>query len=189
MEPSSSNVLSVFESATRQQVERGYNWYPEAHNFARALDPSNISRAAGIIASFSPQCPWPRNQELACRLYETGIATGHTIDNCNKAQAIFNGADPLTLLGAKKTSGQKTRNFYLNILDPEDTLPVTIDGHAFDIAVGMQTTTKIRSILQRKGVYQKFADVYREVARELNFRPLELQAITWVTWRDSIGIT
>ena len=189
MEPRVENVLSVFERATTAEFDGGMEWYRSAHNFARALDPNNVSRAAGIIASFSPQCPWPRNQELACQMYETGIAAGHTGDNCAKATAIFNGTDPLDVLGAKPRSGQKTRNFYLNILNPEDIAPVTIDGHAFDIAVGCQNSTKTRSILSRKGVYQEFANVYRTVAGLVNLRPLEVQAITWVTWRNSIGIT
>ena len=189
MEPNVENVLSVFEMATDKQIADGLNWYRSAQDFARELDPTNFSRAAGIIASLSPRCNWPRNKELAARVYADGIASGHTGDNCNKAMAIYTGADPLDVLGAKPGSGQKTRNFYLNILDPENPIPVTIDGHAFDIAVGMQTGNKVRATLQRKGRYEKFADVYRTVAGQVGFRPLELQAITWVTWRNSIGIT
>lgn len=177
MEANVDNILATFRRATVAHYQEGINWYQNTQDFAREMD-SNVDRAAGIIAAFSPQCNWPRNQELVERMYASGIATGHTGAQCAKATAIFDGADPLKVLG-----GRKTTHFYINIMDPYSQ-KVTIDGHAFDIAVGMQTGEWARKALKRKGVYQSFEDAYRAAAVLFNLPPAAMQAITWVAWRE-----
>lgn len=183
MEPNVDNIIDVYRRATVEQFLEGKNWYPSALKLSRELDPENVNRAAGIIAAFSPQCPWWRNVELVKRIYATGEATGHTGVQCAKAQAIFEGADPAIVLGGKKTT-----NFYHNIVSPLDSSTVTIDGHAFDIAIGMQTGEWARKSLQRKGVYERFADAYRHAAILFNIPAPTMQAVTWVRWRIENGI-
>jgi hypothetical protein len=171
------NILTVYRRATPEQVIAGTNWYPEARALALELDPYNLRRAAGVIAAFSPRMPWWRNIVVATRLFDTGIATGSTKNFNATAQAIFDGADPLELLG------QKTRNFYLNIIDPWNPDPITIDAHALDIAINNLSGSKGRPGLTPKR-YAEFSDAYRTAALQFNVLPNVMQAITWVTWRD-----
>lgn len=177
MEPTVDNVIAVYQRATLTEYLEGREWYPNAFEIARDMDPDNPSRAAGILAAFSPQCPWWRNIELAHNVYLKGFASGHTKIQCAKAEAIYTGADPAIVLG-----GVKTTNFYHNIVNPLGH-NVTIDGHAFDIAIGETTGEYARKALKRKGVYEQFANVYRAAASVFNLPPAHMQAITWVRWR------
>lgn len=192
--PKVSNVLSVYNGASADALRSGLSWYQDAHDFARTVGGGrshHVSRNAGIIAALSPMNAWDNNKRKAALLISmrarvnfsngsNGIGLGK---NVAKAIAIYNGAEPLSVLG-----GNKVRAFYSTILDPSaDIIPV-IDRHAFDIAVGERTDDKRRGILSRNGVYNEFADVYREAARIVGIGAPQMQAICWVAWREALGI-
>ena len=183
--PSVSNVLAVYNGASAEVMRSGLSWYLDAHNFARILDPTNTSRAAGILAALSPMNGWENNKRKAAQLYaQNGDGAGCGLTkNVAKAVAIYNGADPLDVLG-----GDKVRAFFATILDPTGDIDPVIDRHAFDIAVGERTDEKRRGALSRKGVYAEFANVYREAAKIAGIGSAQMQAVTWVAWRDALGI-
>jgi hypothetical protein len=183
--PTVANVLSVYNGASAHAMREGISWYSDAHNFARILDGDRFHRAAGIIAALSPMNGWENNKRKAAQLYaQNGDGTGCGLTkNVAKAVRIYNGEDALDVLG-----GDKVRAFYLTILDPHGDVTPVIDRHAFDIAVGERTDEKRRGILSRKGVYSEFADVYREAARIAGIGAPQMQAVTWVAWREALGI-
>lgn len=191
--PSVSNVLAVYNGATAQNMREGLSWYLDAHNEARRLadNPTGlgaqaqIACAAGIIAALSPMNGWENNKNKARQLIaQNGDGNGCGLyRNVAKAVAIYNGADPLDVLG-----GDKVRAFYATILDPTGDIDPVIDRHAFDIAVGERTDEKRRGILGRKGVYHEFANVYRDAAIIAGIGAAQMQAITWVAWREALGI-
>lgn len=183
--PSVHNVLAVYNGASASAMREGLSWYLDAHNFSRILDPNNVARAAGIIAALSPMNGWANNKNKATQLYrQNGDGTGCGLSrNVAKAVRIYNGATPLDVLG-----GDKVRAFYATILDPFGDIDPVIDRHAFDIAVGERTDEKRRGILSRKGVYSEFAHVYREAALVAGIGSAQMQAITWVAWREALGI-
>lgn len=182
--PAVENVLAVYNAATADQIREGLSWYFDAHNFALILDPENPHRAAGVIAAMSPMMNWETNKQAAARAYFYKSADGLGLSrNCAKANLILGGADPLDILG-----GKKVRAFYQTILNPAGDIDPVIDRHAYDIAVGMVTDEKARSTLSRKGRYEEFAAIYREAARIAGIGSSQMQAITWVTWREAKGI-
>lgn len=152
----------------------------------------HLERNAGIIAALSPLNGWTNNLRKAkaviskrgritvVRGMPNGIGLG---GNVEKAIKIYNGADPLNVL-----KGDKVTAFYRTILDPTGDIDPVIDRHAFDIAVGEPTNEKRRQVLSRKGVYEEFAHVYREAAKVAGIGSAQMQAITWVAWRDALGI-
>jgi len=177
------NILSVYRRATLDDINEGMDWYSDAHEFARTLD-SNIQRSAGIIAALSPMSGWANNKAKARQFYvQDGDGTGIGLfRNVRKAVRIYRGEAPLDVLG-----GEKVRAFYQTIVDPEGDHNPVIDRHAFDIAMGRVTSDKERSTLSRKGEYARFADAYRVAAKSLDIGTAQLQAITWVTWRNELG--
>lgn len=179
--PSVENILSVFNQATADEIDEGTRWYAEAYLLATTLDPSNPSRAAGVIAALSPITPWERNKTLAIRAYRDGIATGTLGANCAKANRILGDEDPLDVL-----SGDKVLNFYLSILGYYGAC--CVDRHAFDVAVGQVTNDVTRRILSRKGYYEHIASLYRSAARHTGYTASEIQAITWITFRRLKGL-
>lgn len=176
------NILSVYRAARPEQLAAGMSWYPDAHTFALAISNGDLHKGAGVVAALSPQMPWSRNMTYAARAFVDGFASGNTGANNEKANRILQGALPLDVLG-----GNKVRAFFANIVDPTGT-EVTIDRHAFDIALGMQTESKVKGKLGNKGVYDDFADTYRQTAKLIGIPVATLQAITWIVWREAIGI-
>lgn len=184
MIPSVTNVLGTYERATEAMKSDGLAWYKEAHDFCLSLD-YDVERAAGVVAALSPNNRWDNNMRMAERLYSQGHGERCGLGaNVTKAMKIYNGAAPLDVLG-----GNKVRAFYLSIAHPDDmsVVPV-IDRHAFDIAVGKITDTKSRGILKSDKVYNSFADVYVEAASAAGIGPKQMQAATWVAWREIHGI-
>lgn len=193
--PAVSNVLAVYNGASAFALRSGLSWYLDAHNFARIVGggrPEHIRRNAGIIAALSPMNEWENNKRKAAQLISlrgrVSVARGQSngiglSTNVAKAIAIYNGRDPLDVLG-----GDKVRAFFSTILDPTGDFDPVIDRHAFDIAVGERTDEKRRGILSRKGVYHEFAHVYREAAKIAGIGSAQMQAITWVAWKEALGI-
>lgn len=180
MKPTTANVLSVYERATADHVREGLSWYLDAHKVAKRLSRHKISRGAGVIAALSPMMEWEQNKRAAEIAFAEGTAMGLGLDgNCVKATRILHGENPLDVLG-----GDKVRAFYQTILDPSTFAIPVIDRHAFDIAIGKVTDDAAKKVLKRKGVYQEFGNVYVLAAKRAGIGAPQMQAITWVAWRD-----
>lgn len=175
------NIVSVYSVASQDEYEQGAHWYEQAHWTARMLADGDVRTGAGLLAALSPQTSWWLNVELACDAYESGEARRHTRDSCGKANKILAGIDPVDVLPMERKTGQ----FYRCILDPDDGEAVCIDRHAYDIAVGIPLGDWDRG-LSAKGRYALIADCYREAAHRVEQLPSVVQAVTWVTWRNTL---
>jgi hypothetical protein len=176
------NILKVYNAATDEEREQGMNWYQAAFTFARGLSERygvTTHAAAGIIAALSPQTDWDRNLILAetvCRTRKA--AKGQTGANNAKALAIVNGGRPADVLG-----GNKVRAFFDNLVFGNMSHRVTIDRHAYGIAEATLEQPK-PSTLSNPTRYGYYEDAYRDAASLLGIHATELQAITWVVWRN-----
>jgi hypothetical protein len=77
--PSAANILSRWKDATPGEREAGQKWYPSAHKTAVALSKKygvTVSEAAGLLAAYSPQTPWGRNQVEAAETLRYGHGLG-----------------------------------------------------------------------------------------------------------------
>lgn len=81
----------------------------------------------------------------------------------------------------ERTKGPKTRNFYQNIIDPNDPIPVTIDGHMVCVWKGMRMTMTAVAIEGFK--YNDVANDFREFAYTIGLLPNQVQAVLWFTWK------
>jgi hypothetical protein len=174
------NILDVYSRASADQVARGMQWYPAAHDLAGLVGFEDYRKGAGIIAALSANTGWTQNVKLAMAI-AAGQEVGHLSAVLAKVEAITAGADPEDVLG----KGLKTRSFYRNILEPDVSGPVTIDRHAHDIARGQVWGSRSRG-LTTVGRYEALAGAYRIAADVIGIRPHEMQAITWVVWRGEI---
>ena len=154
-------------------------WYVKANRYCRSLSEKyNVStiQVAGIVAALSPLKNWDINKQIADDFLRTGTA-GHIkfqLSKCHRIMQTTNLTEICEIL-----NGNKIVSFFLNIVDPGADEQVTIDSHAVGIAVNKY----LGSVQITKNQYEFFANCYRIAARELEVLPLELQAITWVTWR------
>lgn len=185
--PRVQNITRAFRAASQADTLSGMDWYARARRLSEKLDPENPSRAAGVIAAMSPLMSWPQNVKQAQNVY-AGIGAKGLSKNVAKAHAIYAGGNPEEILG-----GSKVRSFFTNIMYPENGTPVTVDRHAIDIACGkVQSDTERNSVIKGKAGYQKIADMYRRAAVILSkeygvpILPQQVQAVTWVSWRNTM---
>ena len=92
------NIMSVFLSASEASYRDGKTLYDETNELAREIADGDVWKGAGVIAAFSPVCPWHRNVALARNAFATGVATGHTTMFCGMAQRILDGEPTLSVL-------------------------------------------------------------------------------------------
>lgn len=175
------NILKVYRRATDAQRAQGMAWYSEAHNLANRIADGDTWKGAGVIAAYSPLTPWWRNVELATASCETGIARTDSLGNSVRAaRRILAGEHPLDVL-----NGDKTRAFAQNIALNGVSDAVTVDVHAFSIAQGMPIPSS--QIKMGKRLYREIAQAYTNAAKREGVMPTQMQAITWVVWRDIHG--
>ena len=174
------NILSVFDNATDAEYNEGMYWYINANGIAWGLDHINYKRAAGVIAALSPLLSWNKNVEYAERVYAGDTDIPCLKKNAAKAIAIRNGWNALDVL-----SGQKVVSFYNNIVNPysDDPALVTIDKHAMDIANNEVTPYK-NGPKMNTSIYREYVSAYSTAAGIAEITPLQMQAVTWVSWRN-----
>lgn len=172
------NILKVYRKATPDQIEKGMRWYNDAHNLALDISNGDVWKGAGVIAAFSPLTPWWRNVELATTSLVWGGARTDTLSNSSRiAQRIIMGEHPLEVI-----KGDKTRAFCENIALNGESRNVTVDVHAFSIANGKPIPSS--QIKMGKGLYRTIADCYSRAAKREGLLETQMQAITWVVWRE-----
>ena len=153
-------------------------WYSNAHNLAFVIGRGDVWKGAGLIAAYSPLTPWWRNVELAVDSAFTGKARTDTLGNSARiAQLILDGSDPREAI-----RGDKTRSFCENIALNGYSNNATIDVHAFSIAHGKPIPSS--QITMGKRLYREIADSYSRAAKREGIMTTQMQAITWVVWRD-----
>lgn len=181
--PMVRNILRVFRSATPEQLETGMNWYKDARGICEDFATAHgvtPEVAAGVFAALSPQNSYGANVNLARRF----LASGGTLDSgylgmgLAKARAIYEGADiRTTLLGSR---GFKTLNFFVSINSAGQD-GVCIDRHAYCIAVN-EKVANIPSLSEKR--YAAIALAYARASRYAGITAAEIQAVTWVVWRQ-----
>jgi hypothetical protein len=177
------NILKVYRSASADDVAVGMRWYRDARSLCVSLAHEyNCTEIAaiGVMAALSPRTNWDRNVMLGTTCIRDGFIDAGTIgQNMVNACRIMNGAAPLDVF-----KGNKVRAFYSTILDPENDELVVVDAHALSIAIGRTMSAKEQGVLARVGVYEHISALYREAAEILGILPSQVQAVTWVAWRN-----
>jgi hypothetical protein len=174
------NILRMYREATPDQLLRGATWYPDAHTFALALDPTDVHRAAGVIAALSPRTHWAENVKYASRAYVEGFASGTLSASCRAADRILSGERWQDVL-----KGPKTRAFAWTIADPTDAVAVVVDRHALSVALAHPADDRTaQRILGRLGGYDAVASAYIDASDVTGILPSTIQATTWIVWRE-----
>lgn len=186
------NITDVFEyvmkNASEAELVDAVNWYPLANSFcAQWAQAFNLEtrQVAGIVAALSPQLSWGKNKAQALETIAR-LQNGRSLDgmqaypaNRSKASRIFNGENPLDVLG-----GLKVRNFFRNLM--LDAKSVTIDRHAASIALYGLDTTKSGQVAVTDKLYKLLAQAYTDVASVYNVAPYVVQSMTW-TYKAANG--
>jgi hypothetical protein len=195
-------ILGCFFRASASEKSEGLQWYNNANSRAIAISEqyeTGLDKVCGVIAALSPNNRWTRNLHDAERLIEVIKSGGDDDDlrqlkvstfGANKAKAVKilrePGPDVMSILG-----GRKTQAFFACILNPRRKDYVCVDGHAYSIWLGERVPTTRTPKISAK-LYAQISEDYKEAASIINaisldgqqYTPAEVQAITWVTWRN-----
>lgn len=197
-----ANIRACYYAASQYPdiLSAGLSWYERANQESATLAKRHrvsVETAIGVISALSPRNWWERNVVMADVCLRVVLDGGGANDfkvstfdgNKHKAVAIARGSNPLTIL-----SGDKTRSFYLNISNPEDSYTVTVDGHGAHIALGKVAALEDAPALKGK-CYDFFADCYRQACSEINadslvadILPCQVQSVTWQYYRVLKGL-
>lgn len=189
------NILAIYQQATENEIIQGKKWYKEANELTKLMAIKyNLSQiqTAGILASLSPGTNWNQNVIDANHLC-TALNLGERPDNIvvttynqnkDKACKIYSQVqitenECFKLIKGCSVKINKTSSFFLNILHDRSDV-VTIDRHSFRVNLGLTELPDI-SLTERR--YCIMSDAYKLTALRLEINPIELQAITWLTFR------
>jgi hypothetical protein len=192
---------SVLAHARPSEVSVGSSAYRNYNRLLQGLadrTSHSLKQSCGVFSALSPNNGYLGNLQDARRLLEAhhrgktiSQFTVHTYgSNKRKAWEIACGTDPESVIIA-----HKTRNFYFNLLNPEDPNYVTIDGHMWNIWSGTKRPLKTRDPLRERiptiktEEYQQISDDVKTVAQTTSFYPCQVQAILWTVWRRIHGIS
>lgn len=186
--PSPERIAEVFLSADDADIMAASDWYADAYGIAETLATRHgvtVAQAAGVIAAVSPLNSWGANVQLASRILATrNFTSGYMRLGLGKAERILAGEDILTVL-----NGEKISNFYRSIISAGEE-GITIDRHAFDLAVGVRHNDETRPTIGKR-LYAAVSEAYTaacdliESASGHRFSPAEVQSVTWVEWRKN----
>lgn len=139
---------------------------------------------AAVFAALSPNNDYHGNLR-DCNTLLRAAAEGRALEsfgvstygpNKRKAWDIAQGADPFELIVAKKT-----RNFFMNVDDPLNPEPVTVDGHLFNC--WRAERVKLVGLKHNAKQYDEVAEGVRRLAAEEGLVPCQMQGVLWITHR------
>ena len=196
------NILEIYKQSTDNEIIEGKQWYKQANQISKLMAVKyNITeiQSAGIIASLSPSINWSQNiidANNLCSLLQVGkdiktitVTTYH--HNKLKSHYLWQNSQLtekevfLIVLGCSKQVN-KTSSFFLNILHPEIDDICTIDRHAYRINLGITESLDVQLTENR---YKVMNSAYKQAGKQMNISAIELQAITWLTFRRLNNIT
>jgi hypothetical protein len=190
------NLRAMFDRSQPREIEEArasyYRYRDITFRVAEAQGyPGRIG--AAVFAALSPNNDYTGNLRdmrviLAASRKPVGI-DGFNVatygNNKRKAWSILRyGLDPLEVITANKT-----RNFFLNVCNPDDPHPVTIDGHMFWIYYGRRGRVSARGEQRVNAakvtprLYEEIAEATRQLAIEKGVITNQAQAILWQTYR------
>lgn len=192
-----NNVIGTFLLSNVADRAEGSDWYDRAYVAAQMISKStgvNVNRVAGVISALSPNNRWERNltdAENVCKVFVNGDADDvMQVKVCTykkmleKALLILQCDDIAEIPSI--LNGRKIRAFYECIVGNDDA--VVVDGHAYSIWVGERLTMKQVPNIGVK-LYANITADYIQATKEINakfnmnLKPFQVQAITWVAWR------
>jgi hypothetical protein len=184
---SKENIIKVYEQVDAIDREEGlvaYARYHESLYYYSRKYRIPLPRVIGAFSALSPNNDYTKNLRSLVTLLE-GMRWGADVEDCTvstykacrwRAWQYLHGLDFL-----QATKGHKTRNFYRNILDPDDPEPITIDGHMACVSIGRHMTMK--DVVRARFKYQVLAANFVDVAAHVGLLPNQLQAMLWFTWK------
>lgn len=174
-----NRINKLYYQATKEQHNNNVNWYAVANYHAQKLsDKFNVDMfiVVGVLAALSPNNKWQRNLIDAELFLEKPSLTTKVctfFGQRHKALAIMQAKDVQEV--RQILGGQKTQNFYENILFPHYSYAVTVDTWMYRAA----------KLPPSKKNFELIANAVTEAARQQQLMPHQYQAVVWSVIRTT----
>lgn len=175
-------ILEHWGNADANTMRTGLTWYEKAYNEAILLSQVfdvSLEKVVGVISALSPRNKWARNLSDTWDLLDApSMSTKVSTFNGQKEKALKileSDGKPETILGI--LNGEKTVNFFINILFYKHSEEVTVDVWAYR-SVGLEP---------KQSNYSAVESAYKNVAEQLNLRPHQVQAVVWGVVRGKLA--
>lgn len=186
-------LMKMFRAADATDIAEGALAYERYHIVMQRLADHygfTIQQTCAVFCALSPNSDYRGNLRSTASVLH-GLASGtpyqditvSTYKHC-RDRALLYATGVVDFMGTVK--GHKTRNFYMNIMDPSDPAWVTIDGHMSAIWQGRDLTMKDALIKPR--VYKVMADDVKTLAEHHGMLPHQMQAVLWFTRKRTRAI-
>jgi hypothetical protein len=164
-----------------ERYHKVIDWFSDSYGVA-------FDRTLAAFVALSPNNDYYSNLRslasvLQWRDEDPNAITVSTYNHC-KLRALSYIKGEATFLDTAK--GPKIRSFYLNILNPLDPLPVTVDGHMHAAYAGKRWTMK--EAIVRPKQYDAISSVVRHVAADCGLIGCQAQATIWFARKRTLGI-
>lgn len=181
------NVNDWIDRLQPHHWEQGKTWYKHAHQQCRHLSEDTgtpLENVCGIMSALSPQVSWEVNLTSCEAVVRDGKIndgyTGYGINVAKAYQCLM--SPPLNVL-----KGPKVLAFYHNILDPNNSLDVTVDTHIGRVLYDSLTLTRgQQSSLFNKPINSLAQVTIQKYAKKKRVIPHVLQASLWVCVREKV---
>lgn len=177
---SKRNIRDILHMATPEELEDGKNWYSDAYQTAWALADlrnAETTQVIQVMGLLSVGVDWDRTIVLTIDMLADNDCKHPYGRQIESARKVLAGGCWTDISG----HGPKVDAF-VDAIEGYDN-SVVIDRHSYAILVGRPTTERERRKLQNRKYSLECANMYREVAAELDMPACQLQATTWLTWR------
>ena len=178
----------VLKYAKAREKKEGLEWYVIAHKRVHDIAiRSDLApeKVAGIIAVLSPSVEWNGNVEDAENFIRSkGRARIRTYGaNVRTARRIFKSKSLSEILSIiENLQGFKVKSFFDNLINPLTSTSITVDTHLVRAWHGSPFLTKKQVAAGfRRVIYSAIAADVLTLAVRHQIRPLEMQAVLWVT--------
>lgn len=182
------NLARVASLIDRIDYTAGLTTYADYHQLLRVLAEQYSTRLENVVGAFvalSPNNDYVNNLRSLVSVLEglrhqrsRSSVTVSTYKACrDRALDYASGRRDFLL----STTGPKTRAFFLNIMDPTDPKPVTVDGHMVSCWFGQRL--RMVEAAYSSWDYDVIAEGVRQLAAEMHLLPNQLQAMLWFTWK------
>lgn len=177
-----TEIIQAYQSAPDDMRSTALTWYQRAHNECLLLSQVYslpLSQVIGVVAALSPNNKWVRNLQDAWKFLDK--------PHMNTKVCTFKGQrrKALNILkcdGSEEAiqailNGDKTKNFFNNILNYSTSTRVTVDVWMY----------RLMDLKPSKKNYSYVESTIQEAANDLNLMPHQLQAVLWGVARGKIA--
>lgn len=186
------NLKSLWLKADDMDFSDGYHAYERYNRLMKTIATHYSVPTERVVAAFvalSPNSDYHGNLRSLVSMLEAGrqglsyeSAIVSTYNACRARAALYLNGTPFL----DHAKGLKTRAFYQNILEPDKSGAVTVDGHMYHAWAG--TSGGMRDAKVTRAIYAQISHDMRRVAAEVALLPHQVQAVLWFTRKRILGV-